>query len=589
MTPSEATSFKSGEKYNMLVLGAHQDNVQSYINVEDENSGQSFKVEVKGILKNKIFLLQGQHATVVCTGLTEKGPEFVLDVEYFEQPVEAPRRGANLGLKKSPTLVFQRSFFLNSVTNQPDDDQPFAIAKQIAAFMNTRGGDLFLGVDDEGFVTGVESDFPLLNQVTIMMDADEDKVHSYSPDIDGYIKKIANALITYLGQDGASFLPPAKVLKDDESGLPYLWLHAEPSPAIVYLGREEEVYFQSEKGIEPLCGRKRDIYVKERFFLRGEKSATEALEQFKSQYEEMRSQLETTKAQLQEALLDKDRETVADPQRPAVIVGQTVPVSVTKNRTRGPNTNLKIILGDGRVYFSTKAARTLASFIEEIGVDTVAELGVGRYGDSGARILVKSVPDDDNPKWYMPISCGYYLLTKTATTDKKAQVEAIARKLNINLNVEIIYPSDSGILAVVEKEPSQETEGADNSSLGEHSCEPADATEDDEDEEISQDEGAGQNVCQSYIEKLVERGWKKDHEAVQQLKLICIEKGLLHEDKKLIPLEFIPRVREVLQHNGIDSDKYYRRILPEYGASQSHLWDGTHVFHESAWLIEYMS
>ena len=341
MTPASASPFEPGKPYKMIVLGATQDKGGSSIFVEDDKTGLKYIVEVSGNLKGKIFSMQGQHATLICTAVTEKGPEFVLDAEYFVQPKAAkPRRGGNIDVNRGEKVEFKNSLIYNDVTNQPDPDQPFEIAKQIAAFMNAEGGDLYIGVDAEGYVTGIDKDFQVLDKAALMMNANTDKAISYSKDIDGFRNKLKNTAITYLGQLAASLLPPAREKLDAESGLTYLHLHIEPCKGIVYLGRDALLVCRSQSAAKDLIGMERDKFVATKAFWsgyeKGRNSTSKDIDQFKKEQDKFIKELEAKQqaakdeiARLQEALAKKDAESVEDRQQPPVIVG--TPLMVASN------------------------------------------------------------------------------------------------------------------------------------------------------------------------------------------------------------------------------------------------------------------
>lgn len=60
-----------------------------------------------------------------------------------------------------------------------------AISKTIAAFMNSEGWILFIGIDDQGNVLGLENDYQLLNKRNF--DGFEQEIRQ---SIDKYLKKI---------------------------------------------------------------------------------------------------------------------------------------------------------------------------------------------------------------------------------------------------------------------------------------------------------------------------------------------------------------------------------------------------------------
>ena len=341
MTPSVELPFEPNRRYKMLAISADHSDGRSLITVE-HSSGKHYDVEVTGNLKTNLYSLKGKYVTVVCTAVTEKGPEFVPDAEYFVQPKAAkPRRGGNIGVSRGEYIEFKRSLLYNDITNQLDPDQPFEIAKQIAAFMNAEGGDLYIGVDAEGYVTGIDKDFQVLDKANLMMNEKTDKGFAYSNDIEGFYRKLSNAAILYLGQEAASLLPPAQILKDAESGQSCIKLHIPSSCEIVYLSRDAHLVCRSQATAKYLIGRDRDNFVASKAFMRGysigKKSTTDkAIDQFKKEQNKFIKELEAKQqaakdeiARLQEALAKKGAESVEDRQQPPVIVG--TPLMVASN------------------------------------------------------------------------------------------------------------------------------------------------------------------------------------------------------------------------------------------------------------------
>src|SRR5690606_2211874 len=59
---------------------------------------------------------------------------------------------------RSKTLEFRPSLRSSPREGRTDDDVTYAVLETIAAFLNTEGGDLLIGVAEDGAVVGVESD-----------------------------------------------------------------------------------------------------------------------------------------------------------------------------------------------------------------------------------------------------------------------------------------------------------------------------------------------------------------------------------------------------------------------------------------------
>ena len=61
-------------------------------------------------------------------------------------------------------LEFKSTFRTNLHTNQPDKRMEHAVAKTVAGFMNSQGGRLLIGVDDEGQTLGLDPDFKTMGK-----------------------------------------------------------------------------------------------------------------------------------------------------------------------------------------------------------------------------------------------------------------------------------------------------------------------------------------------------------------------------------------------------------------------------------------
>ena len=77
------------------------------------------------------------------------------------RPVPARHRNAEELIKQgeSKTLEFKSTLCWNLKEDRKDNRVTFAALKTIAAFLNTEGGDLLIGVADDGSVVGIEKDW----------------------------------------------------------------------------------------------------------------------------------------------------------------------------------------------------------------------------------------------------------------------------------------------------------------------------------------------------------------------------------------------------------------------------------------------
>lgn len=301
ITVSPLIAYEKGKKYEMYVLFVHAKD-GAYINVRDARNGRAFRVEVLAPTSVPLSRLKDRNVSLVCTEVTAAGPEFELDAKYFECR-EEPKKGSKLPLKEGLKVEFKTSLLFSAVNSQLSNDQPFEIAKQIAAFMNTEGGDLYMGVNDQGYVTGVERDLPYLEKLPIVVGESTDAAWSYGPTTDGFKRKLMTAVRCYLGESVQSCLGAFEEIVDEPSGLTYIRIPVKPSEQdVVYIGREDHVFVRLEASVQSLFGRQRDQYLKSRFYMRGERSLSTALESFRSERNQLAKEIAQQAAAISKVL-----------------------------------------------------------------------------------------------------------------------------------------------------------------------------------------------------------------------------------------------------------------------------------------------
>ena len=311
MTISVRPLFEKGKTYELFVLfDSGFKNESRYLNVQDKKTGATFKVEIPVAPDASWGLFSTKTISFVCTEVTERGPEFALTEKYFPKPAK-PKVGAKLCISESEKVEFKASLIYSPVSHQPDSDQPFEIAKQVAAMMNTDGGTLYLGVNDAGYVTGIENDYPMLGQAPILMNEKTDAEWTYHADLDSYQRKFRTAILLYLGVDAAGRLNDnIKVHVDEKSGLTYLVVTIPFGEDVTYLGRDESVVFRLGASVQFLKGRDRDQYVRTRFYGRGEKTAKDALELFQKENESLKAKLAKAETEISKSLKAGDVKTI---------------------------------------------------------------------------------------------------------------------------------------------------------------------------------------------------------------------------------------------------------------------------------------
>ena len=104
-------------------------------------------------------------------------------------------------------------------------------------------------------------------------------------------------------------------------------------------------------------------------------------------------------------------------------------------------TVLRVTFSDGTVICENKAVETLKKCILKIGPETVAQLCMRAVDSCLQRNRVNLVSKIRNEKYanrQHAIGNGWLVFDNTSTKDKKRQIEAIAKALNMKVRVEIV-------------------------------------------------------------------------------------------------------------------------------------------------------
>lgn len=99
--------------------------------------------------------------------------------------------------------------------------------------------------------------------------------------------------------------------------------------------------------------------------------------------------------------------------------------------TKNKKTNLKVIFPDGKTIQNKKASETFVETIKIIGVEKVKNLEL--------QINKISLVSDKKSNKYIQHPLGnYFIITHSSTKNKKSCLDDISKKLNLNLDVQII-------------------------------------------------------------------------------------------------------------------------------------------------------
>ena len=122
------------------------------------------------------------------------------------------------------------------------------ILKTVAAFLNSDGGTLLLGVSDEGEVLGLEHDYQTLQK----------------KNSDGYELFLGDLLLTHYGKDLSRFLR-FSFHQVDGKQVSRIVIDAAPRAAWVKEGNEEHLYVRTGNSTRRLSTKEAIEYCKTRF------------------------------------------------------------------------------------------------------------------------------------------------------------------------------------------------------------------------------------------------------------------------------------------------------------------------------------
>ena len=145
---------------------------------------------------------------------------------------------------ESKTVEFKQTFSLDVKDNSKNKDLETAAIKTIGAFLNSEGGDLLVGVDDDGKITGI--------------DVEIEKFHKGSRD--KFLQHFKNSL----RRIGEQFYPKISYDIFKLDGKLVLHVSCEPSDKEVFVDGEK-FFVRANPATDQLTGQKLVDYVKRRF------------------------------------------------------------------------------------------------------------------------------------------------------------------------------------------------------------------------------------------------------------------------------------------------------------------------------------
>jgi hypothetical protein len=147
---------------------------------------------------------------------------------------------------ESDKLEFKSSMVWDVKQKRANKELKIAIAKEIAAFMNAKGGILLIGVDDDKTVSGIEKDLAVL--------------HNSQNEFE---LTLTNLIRDNLGKVNRN-LVELKINKIGEKKVAVVWVKESPHPVYVKAeGRKEEFCTRAGNSCQTLEVSEASLYIKE--------------------------------------------------------------------------------------------------------------------------------------------------------------------------------------------------------------------------------------------------------------------------------------------------------------------------------------
>jgi hypothetical protein len=211
------------------------------------------RAELDGLVANLYGLTEEEFAYILTTfPLVDEGvKKAALDAYREFAPKTADQEVAALiAAGESAALEFKASARWDFRENRANRVLEQVIMKTVAAFMNMEaGGNLLIGVDDDGKAVGLDKDFKTLGK---------------KPNRDGYENWLTTLLLGELGKDCA---PLIGISFHDMAGALVCRAAVKPSPRPVYVrdGAAEHLYIRAGNSTRQLSTREAVEYVKQRW------------------------------------------------------------------------------------------------------------------------------------------------------------------------------------------------------------------------------------------------------------------------------------------------------------------------------------
>jgi hypothetical protein len=204
----------------------------------------------------KSHLIDAEHASVIqddfSAFLKHRSEKLFSEItKRIEPSTASPVIDAvhELILKGEGQLVeFKSTMRYDMHTHQVNKKLEHVIAKTVAAFMNSEGGNLFIGVDDKQNALGLDLDYGTLKK----------------PDLDGFQLHLGNLLNSYIGKEVMKLWKLDWPIYDDKQ-ICHVKVTAANKPVYVTYEGKEEFFVRKEGSSQPLTRAEEHAWGKDRW------------------------------------------------------------------------------------------------------------------------------------------------------------------------------------------------------------------------------------------------------------------------------------------------------------------------------------
>ncbi len=149
---------------------------------------------------------------------------------------------------ENESIEFKSSLRWDYSSNKMNKDLEIPVIKTVAAFLNSKGGTLLIGISDDKKIVGIASEYPTFRK----------------QDGDGFIQYLLQILSQALGSAFNKFIA-IRILTLENKEICAVFVEKSDRPVFMRLGNKEEFYIRASNSSQPLSVKEAIEYVQMHF------------------------------------------------------------------------------------------------------------------------------------------------------------------------------------------------------------------------------------------------------------------------------------------------------------------------------------